>query len=199
MVMGGKRPVECEHGNRFQTEAELRPPLRAPLARVSEKRQAEIDAGERPRTGSTLKRGRGFAVAEPQRRKIRGRVCVGCGREIEVEDPNWTIDPAHLLPRGVGGCDSELCVVPLCRHRFDPDAGCHCAYDEGKLDILPALLERGYHEEIAHMIAPPHKLSPLTVVVRLTGEEYAPAVPLIRENELLQARINELEAAGVRA
>ncbi len=171
MWPGQKRPDRCEHGNRFQTEAELKPRQGAQLAKVSPKRQAEEDAGTRPRRhGSTLNPGRGFSVAKPQRVKLKGLVCVGCGRDVE-DDPNWTLDPAHLWPRRFGGCDHVLCVAPLCRHVYQPDQGCHPLYDAGKLDIHGKLVDRGYWKEMAHVIEV-HEVSPLTLVNRLTGEEH---------------------------
>jgi hypothetical protein len=174
MWPGQKRPDRCEeHGNRFQTAAELKPRDRAPLAKVSQERQAEEDAGTRPRRrNSTLNPGRGFSVAKPQRAKLKGLVCVGCGRDVE-DDPNWTLDPAHLWPRRFGGCGHKLCVVPLCRHLYITDQGCHLLYDAGKLDIHGKLVDRGYFKEMAHAIEA-HEVSPLTLVNRLTGEEHVP-------------------------
>lgn len=187
---GQKRPDHCEHGNRFQTEAELEPPKRSALAPVSPKRQAEEDAGTRPkRRGSTLNTGRGFGVGKPQRAKMKGLVCVGCGRDVE-DDPNWTLDPAHLWPRRFGGCDHKLCVVPLCRHLYVIDQGCHCAYDAGELDIHGKLVDRGYWKEMAHVIEV-HEVSPLALLNRLAGEEHVGKPEL----ERAQARIIELEAA----
>lgn len=189
-AMGQKRPRACEHGNPFLTEAQkiASEKPRAPLRPVSEKRRREIDAGECPRTSSTLNPGRGFAVAPAQRKKVKGLVCVGCGREVEPEDPNWTIDPAHLLPRGVGGCDSDLCVIPLCRHLFHPELGYHRAYDAGNLDIHGKLVEHGYFKEMAHAIEA-HQLSPLTLAQRLTGDLFVSK----RELDVAKARIAELE------
>lgn len=51
--------------------------------------------------------------------------CVVCGSRRRI-------DPAHMIPRSLGGCDDCLCVVVLCR-------SCHRAYDAGKLDLLPHL------------------------------------------------------------
>lgn len=166
MWPGQKRPKVCEHGNRFQTEAELKPRERAPLRSVSPKREAEEAAGKRPRRrGSTLKQGNGFAVVEAQRAKVRGLVCVGCGQEAS----EWSaIDPAHLWPRGKGGCDHPDCVIPLCRHsREDGEAGCHRRFDEGRLELLPSLIDKGYWVEMAHPILR-HEVSPYTLVDRLT-------------------------------
>jgi hypothetical protein len=52
------------------------------------------------------------------------------------------VDPAHLIPRSLGGCDQPDCVVPL-------DRRCHRAYECGELDLLPHLEPR-YRAELAH-------------------------------------------------
>lgn len=67
----------------------------------------------------------GFAASKAQRAKVRFSLCIACGI-----GPGC--DPAHVIPRSLGGCDSADCVVPLCRT-------CHQDYDTGKLDLLPAL------------------------------------------------------------
>lgn len=75
-------------------------------------------------------------ASRAQRAAVGDQTCLGCGRE----GAEWlAIDPAHVVPRGRGGCDSELCVVPLCR-TFAGD-GCHRLYDEGKLDLLRVVAE----------------------------------------------------------
>jgi hypothetical protein len=190
---GGKRPEKCPHGNRFQTEAELNPPERKAIRRVSLKRQAEFDSGERPRQSSTLKPGRGFAVAPAQRAKVKLLTCLGCGREVDPDNPGeWTIDPAHLVPRSAGGCDDVLCVVPLCRHLYITGEGCHPAYDRNDLDLHPRLAMGGYEKEIAHGIEV-HGFTLLELLRVVTGEVWVPR----RELEVATARIVELEA-GVR-
>lgn len=189
---GYPRPTKCEkHHNRFQTEKELAPPKeRKPLRRVSEKRQEEFDSGERRNTGSTLKAGRGFAVAPAQRSKVKLLVCLGCGREVDPDNAgDWTIDPAHLVPRGGGGCDDERCVLPLCRHRYEPATGCHPLFDGGHLDLHSRLARGGYEKEMAHAIEA-HGLTPLELVRRVTGEAYVP----VRDLEVAKARIIELES-----
>ena len=55
------------------------------------------------------------------------------------------MDPAHLIPRSLGGCGDPLCVVPLCRRR------CHRAYDSGELDLLP-YLEPAWRAQLAHAV-----------------------------------------------
>jgi hypothetical protein len=186
----GKRPERCECENRYQTPAELAPPKeRTPMRRVSLKRQQEIDAGERPRQSSTLKPGRGFSVAPAQRAKVKLLVCLGCGREVDPDTVGeWIIDPAHLVPRGKGGCDDELCVIPLCRHRYIVGEGCHPAYDRNELDLHPRLAMGGYEKEIAHAIEV-HGFTLLELVRQVTGEPYVPQ----RELEVATARIVELE------
>jgi hypothetical protein len=189
---GYPRPKRCEaHGNTFHTARELAPPKeRTPLRRVSEKRQAEYDSGERRDTGSTLKPGRGFAVADLQRRKVTLLVCLGCGREVDPDgDTRWTIDPAHLVPRGGGGCDDPLCAIPLCR--FVPTGrGCHRDFDNEALDLHPRLADGGYEKELAHAVEV-HGLTPLELVRRVTGEAWVPQ----RELDAEHARVLELESA----
>ncbi len=119
------------------------------------------------RRGSTLKRRRGFAASPAQRAKVDGLACLVCGRE---KSDYVAIDPAHLWPRGAGGCNDALCVGPLCR---DSSGGCHRLFDNGELDILPALITHGYFAEIAH-ITEAHRVSPTLVVERLTGKKWAP-------------------------
>jgi hypothetical protein len=190
--VGFPRPEKCEeHGNRFRTEAELKPPVeRKPMRRVSLKRQAEIDSGERPRQSSTLKSGRGFSVAPAQRAKMKLLTCLGCGREVDPDTiGDWTIDPAHLVPRAGGGCDDPLCVLPLCRFR-PTGRGCHRDFDNGALDLHYRIARGGYEKELAHAVGE-HGYSPLELVRRLTGQAWVPQ----RDLELATARIVELEAS----
>lgn len=191
---GYARPDHCEkHGNRFQTERELKPKERTPLRPVGEKRQAEYDSGKRRNTGSTLKAGRGFGVAPAQRKKMKRLTCLGCGREVDPDIPGeWTIDPAHLVPRGGGGCEDPLCVIPLCRHRHIPTEGCHPIFDgkvEGKsVDLHPRLARGGWEKELAHAMG--HGYSPLELLCRVTGEAWVPQ----RQFDAEKARVGELEA-----
>jgi 5-methylcytosine-specific restriction endonuclease McrA len=67
---------------------------------------------------------------------VAGQACLVCQRR--------PIDPAHLVPRSLGGCDEANCCVPLCR-------SCHRAYDRGELDLLPRLEPR-FRAELAHAL-----------------------------------------------
>ena len=60
-----------------------------------------------------------------QLKKSREGCCRACGAR-------GTLDAAHVVARSLGGDDSELATVPLCR-------GCHTAFDEHALDLLPVL------------------------------------------------------------
>jgi hypothetical protein len=188
------RPAPCEpHGAAFYYPKALGANGRKPMRAVSEKRQREEDEGKRPARlpGSTFtSSGSGFAAAPAQREKVKGLVCVGCGREAGGE---WTIDPMHLWPRSLGGCDHPLCVLPGCRHVVTQQ-GCHTEFDAGRLDLLARLLDGHYFAELAHATEA-HELSPLTLVNHTTGLDYVPAAPLRRELEAERARIFELEAS----
>src|SRR5262245_34760278 len=92
------------------------------------------------RRTSTPKPRRAISEASPaQRAKVANAVSI-----VSSQGP---CDPAHLWPRGRGGCDHPDCVVPLTREE-------HAAFDEGRLDLLPYLIDptRGAWEELAHMI-----------------------------------------------
>ena len=78
-----------------------------------------------------------LVASEAQRAAVSGRVCLVCVDERRI-------DPAHLIPRSLGGCGDRLCVVPLCRR-------CHRAYDQGRLDLLP-YLEPGWRAQLAHAV-----------------------------------------------
>jgi hypothetical protein len=78
-----------------------------------------------------------MAATERQRAAIAGRCCIVCGTDRRI-------DPAHLIPRSLGGCGDVLCVVPLCRVH-------HRAYDRGELDLLPHL-EPAWRAQLAHAV-----------------------------------------------
>jgi hypothetical protein len=79
------------------------------------------------------------AASTEQRRKVAGRPCLVCGRT--------PVDPAHLVPRRLGGCDSADCVVALCRTH-------HRLFDTGRLALAPYLvaeLERELRHALTHV------------------------------------------------
>jgi hypothetical protein len=65
------------------------------------------------------------AASDAQRAKVSDAACIVCERS--------PVDPAHLVPRRLGGCDHPDCVVPLCRSH-------HRQYDHAQLNLLPYLL-----------------------------------------------------------
>jgi hypothetical protein len=79
------------------------------------------------RRSTSLTRTQFRPASRAQRAKVAGRVCLVCG-----ERP---VDPAHLVPRSLGGCDESDCVVPLCRLHYR-------RYDHGQVDLLPYLEPR---------------------------------------------------------
>lgn len=97
---------------------------------------------------------RGISPASPaQRAKVR--------EARSIVSLQQGCDPAHLWPRGRGGCDDPLCVVPLTRAE-------HEAFDRGQLDILADLIAAGCWAEMAHMVQV-HHVDPLSMLHRLTG------------------------------
>lgn len=64
------------------------------------------------------------AASAAQRRKVARLCCLVCGRE--------PVDPAHAVPRRLGGCNSPDCVVPLCRAH-------HRSFDTSGLAVVPYL------------------------------------------------------------
>lgn len=73
---------------------------------------------------------------------------------------DFTVDPMHVTPRGIGGCDHEDCVIGAPR-------SLHNKYDRGELDILPFLTL----DEQAHAVK---HLGILGALKRTTGENYVP-------------------------
>lgn len=149
VYMGKKRDRFCEHGR--------------PLAKVKE------DGEAKPAYGSSLSPGKRFSASKAQRDKVQLMPCIGCGREVDPDDPGpWAIDPAHVWPKGKGGCDSPDCVLPLCR--FVPTGkGCHREFDEGRLDLTERLAgSEAWQVEQAHPILV-HGVSPVELVRRLSG------------------------------
>jgi len=100
-------------------------------------------------------------ASRQQRLKVRGLVCVVCGTRLDEVQ----IDPAHVVSRALGGCDSADCVIPLCREH-------HRAYDAGTLDL--SLHLTGTHvTELTHALE--HMDGSLTRLLRhLSGKVWQP-------------------------
>ena len=78
-----------------------------------------------------------MVATDAQRAAVAGRSCIVCGTDRRI-------DPAHLIPRSMGGCGDPLCVIPACRVH-------HRAYDRGELDLLP-YLEPVWRAQLAHAV-----------------------------------------------
>jgi hypothetical protein len=108
------------------------------------------------RNPSKLKRGPLGHASEEQKAKVQLQGC----RVSAWTHESGAIHPAHVVDRGVGGCDSELCVVGL-------RADLHREYDREELDLLPYLTL----EEQAHAVS---HLGILGALKRTTGDNYIP-------------------------
>lgn len=148
-------PQQCKHNNLFLYDKAL---------------GRNSTGSTQPRRRSTLRRTKSFAASPAQRKKVQGEVCVGCGKEAS-EDGSLVIDPAHLWPRGKGGCDKPDCVLGLCRFVYD-GSGCHRLFDEGRLDLLERLTgKETFQAELAHPITE-HGVGLVELVRRLSGSSY---------------------------
>jgi hypothetical protein len=76
------------------------------------------------------------AASAEQRRKVAGLGCLVCGRS--------PVDPAHVVPRRLGSCDSPDCVVPLCRAH-------HRSFDSGQFALAPYLMPE-FELELRHAL-----------------------------------------------
>jgi hypothetical protein len=108
------------------------------MKRTSLRRRASLRARKPLRRTIPLQRTASLAATERQRAAVTGRPCIVCGAQRGI-------DPAHVIPRCLGGCGEPLCVVPLCR------LPCHRADDRGELDLLP-YLEPGWRPQLAHAV-----------------------------------------------
>ena len=122
------------------------------------KRRTGLRRETRLRRRTPLRRTSVSPASEAQRAKVAGEACLVCGSRRQV-------DPAHLVPRSLGGCDHPDCVVPLCRRL------CHRSYDRGELDLLPHLEPR-FRAELAHAL---RHLSLLALLQRVTAARWTPA------------------------
>jgi hypothetical protein len=120
------------------------------------RRRARLERRAALRRLTPLRRTPVSPASEAQRAKVAGQACLVCGKR--------PVDPAHLAPRSLGGCEDAHCSIPLCR-------ACHRRYDRGELDLLPRL-EPGYRTELAHALA---HLSLLSLLRLVTGTRWRPA------------------------
>ena len=107
------------------------------MKRTPLRRRAPLRGKAKLRRSKPLGRTGSMAATDAQRAAVAGRTCIVCGSDRRI-------DPAHLIPRSLGGCGDALCVVPACRR-------CHRAYDRGELDLLP-YLEPGWRPQLAHAV-----------------------------------------------
>jgi hypothetical protein len=126
-----------------------------PRRRKGLRRRARLERRTTLRRLTPVRRTVVSPASEAQRDKVAGQGCLVCGKR--------PVDPAHLVPRSLGGCDHPDCVVPL-------DRCCHRAYDRGELDLLPHL-EPSFRAEVAHAL---RHLPLLGVLQRVTGQRWLP-------------------------
>jgi hypothetical protein len=107
------------------------------MKRTLLRRRATLRARKPLERTKPLGRTPSLAATDAQRAAVAGPACIACRSHRRI-------DPAHLIPRSLGGCGSALCVVPLCRD-------CHRAYDSGELDLLP-YLEPAWRAQLAHAV-----------------------------------------------
>jgi predicted restriction endonuclease len=107
------------------------------MRRSPMRRSARLGRRTRLRRRTPLTRAAVAPASPAQRAKVAGQRCIVCGAATRI-------DPAHLVPRAIGGCDEADCVVALCRTH-------HRAYDQAGLDLV-AFLEPDYRREVAHAV-----------------------------------------------
>ena len=107
------------------------------MKRTPLRRRAQLRARTALRRTTPLQRTPSMGATDSQRLAVAGRPCIVCRAVCRV-------DPAHLIPRSLGGCGDALCIVPLCR-------SCHRSYDTGRLDLLP-YLEPAWRPQLAHAV-----------------------------------------------
>jgi len=111
---------------------------RGQLRRRTPLRRSESPTTRVPlRRRAALQQSPSMAASEAQRAKVAAERCIVCHTPTRI-------DPAHVIPRSLGGCDHPDCVVALCRLH-------HRAYDRGRLDLVP-YLEPGFRREAAHAV-----------------------------------------------
>jgi hypothetical protein len=107
------------------------------MKRTPLRRRAPLRANTELRRSTPLERTPSMVASERQRAAVAGARCLVCGTDRRI-------DPAHLIPRSLGGRGEAACCVPLCRPH-------HRAYDGGALDPLP-YLEPGWRPQLAHAV-----------------------------------------------
>jgi hypothetical protein len=127
------------------------------MKRTALRRRAKLRARKQLQRTATLQRTPAMAATESQRGAVAGRNCIVCGTDRRI-------DPAHLIPRSLGGCGDRLCVVPACRAH-------HRAYDRGELDLLP-YLEPAWRSQIAHAVG---HVGLIGALRRISGRREEPA------------------------
>jgi hypothetical protein len=125
------------------------------MKRTPLKRRAPLRPKTQLRRSNPLRRTSSMAATDRQRAAVAGRRCVVCGTDRRI-------DPAHLIPRSLGGCGHTLCVVPVCRPH-------HRAYDRGELDLLP-YLEPTWRAQLAHAVG---HVGLIAALRRITGTRSA--------------------------
>src|SRR5438270_1032870 len=135
------------------------------MKRTSRRRRAPLRAKTKLRRSKPLQRTGSMAASERQRAAVAGRPCIVCGSDKRT-------DPAHLIPRSIGGCGDPLCVTALCRR-------CHRAYDRGELDLLP-YLEPAWRAQLAHAVG---HVGLIAALRRISGRDRAATIlaDLVRE------------------
>jgi hypothetical protein len=127
------------------------------MKRTPLRRRAELRARKQLKRRSSLQRTAAMAASESQRAAVAGRTCIVCGTDRRI-------DPAHLIPRSLGGCGDPLRVVPACRFH-------HRAYDRGDVDLLP-YLEPAWRPQLAHAVG---HVGPIGALRRISGRRKEPA------------------------
>jgi hypothetical protein len=107
------------------------------MKRTQLRRRGSLRAQSKLRRSTPLKHTASMTATDRQRGAVAGRTCIVC-------EADRRIDPAHLIPRSLGGCGDPLCVTALCRR-------CHRPYDRGELDLLP-YLEPAWRPQLAHAV-----------------------------------------------
>jgi len=126
------------------------------MKRTPLRRRAKLRAGKPLQRKAPLQRTSSMAASEAQRAAVAGHRCIVCGADRRV-------DPAHLVPRTLGGCGDVACCVPLCRAD-------HRRYDRGELDLLP-YLEPSWRPQLAHAVG---HVGLIGALRRVTGRRQEP-------------------------